>query len=586
MEIDPPTGHSRPSVRPDAEAILGQEQFPAPPTQPIRGRLIGQRLGEFALLSLIGVGGMAEVYRAEDTALGREVAVKVLPVELAFDDSYVGRFQREAHIVARLDHPHVIPIYAFGEAHGLLYLVMPLMPDSLHMHLREGRPMIFDEAARITLEVASALAAAHEAGIVHRDVKPENILLTTTGTALLSDFGLAREITVSPHTIPRPTLASSGFPVGTPYYMAPEQLRGEAIDQRADIYALGVVLYEMLTGALPFVGDTPYQIAAQALTREAPPPSQKNPAVWPALDQVVLTALAKDPNDRYPDAPAFVAALRQAMASKTPPIPGRGSRSSAPTLPSVLFGAVAVGQPQRARPSYLRLWAPLAGVAIIALLLVALGSGLGWLPGGNTGSLGARPGVSAPDVGSHSTSGDVGTPGAPTGVASPGAGSTVTPLVSATPGKHPGATPTTVPGATPTSIPGATPTATSIPGATPTPTTVASPLLTFSPTPWVLQSGGPGGKTCSGTQIITNTGNQTVGWSWQGPPQGNIQFQVNGGGNMPWPSDTSPGIAPQGQDVLSATTQCGRQPQSYTITVTDTLGYSYTFTFQVPQRAG
>jgi serine/threonine-protein kinase len=269
------------------------------------------------LVALLGTGGMAEVYRGRDLQSGQEMAVKVLPAHLAKDPGYVTRFRTEAQRVAVLDHGNVVPVTRFGEDRGLLYLVMPVLKESLRD--RMDREHILDQAvaARLAVQIAAALDAAHRQGLVHRDVKPENILLNEQGRALLTDFGIAREVDVLREPTGARTLAATGLPVGTPEYMAPEQLRGGAADQRVDVYALGAVLYEMLTGHVPHDADTPYEVAARVLTEKALPPTEYNPAIWPELEEVVLGALAPDPNDRYPDMRSFAGALRRAVMART-----------------------------------------------------------------------------------------------------------------------------------------------------------------------------------------------------------------------------------------------------------------------------
>jgi len=259
------------------------------------GPLTGRVLGHYRLGMLLGTGGMAEVYRARDLHLRREVAVKVLPATLAADPAYVERFRSEANRVATLRHPNIVPVYEFDEQDGLLYLVMPLVPGSLRDSLvREGRLRTADAVA-VAIQVAAALEAAHAQGIVHRDVKPENVLLDADGHALLTDFGIARELAFLRRSGAVQTLAATGLPVGTPEYMAPEQLRNGPIDQRADVYALGAVLYELLTGSAPHEAATPYEVAALALTAPITPPGTRNGRIWPALDATVMTALAADP---------------------------------------------------------------------------------------------------------------------------------------------------------------------------------------------------------------------------------------------------------------------------------------------------
>jgi len=281
-----------------------------------RGGLVGRRLGNYQLRKLLGAGGMADVYRADDLTLTREVAVKVLFGPLAADPGYVARFRDEARRVAALLHPHLVPVYTYGEeaidGQRLLYLVMPLLHESLRDRLeREGR-LPYIAAVQLALQVAQGLGAAHAMGLVHRDVKPENVLLDAEGHALLGDFGIARALGATPRRIA--TLAGTGLPVGTPEYMAPEQLRGGDVDQRADLYALGAVLYELLTGVTPFTGETPYDVAAKVLSAPLVPPSVQILGIPAALERVVLTAMAREPADRYTTAADMEQALRQALA--------------------------------------------------------------------------------------------------------------------------------------------------------------------------------------------------------------------------------------------------------------------------------
>jgi hypothetical protein len=282
------------------------------------GTLVGSTLGGYWLVALLGAGGMAEVYRGVDPRQGREVAVKVLPLTLAADPGYVARFRDEARRVAALNHPNVVPVFRYGEERGLLYLVMPVLTESLRDRMDRQRRLEPAAAAQIAIQIAGALDAAHQHGLVHRDVKPENILLTPDGRALLTDFGIAREVDALRDATMSRTLAATGLPVGTPEYMAPEQLRGGSADQRVDIYGLGAVLYEMLTGRVPHDADTPYEVAARVLNDRVLPPSEYNPAIWPALEDVVLGALARDADDRYPDTRSFARALDRAVARHTP----------------------------------------------------------------------------------------------------------------------------------------------------------------------------------------------------------------------------------------------------------------------------
>ena len=261
---------------------------------------------------------MAEVYRAHpltrltNRPTARLVAVKVLPESLAQDEGYIRRFREEVARVRKVENPNIVPVLDAGEDNGLLYLVMPLLKDSLRDRLsRMGKPPI-PVAVRIARQIASALNAAHARSVVHRDVKPENILLNSNGDAFLTDFGIARDLT------PRQggtlyTLSASGLPVGTPEYMPPEQLLGQHIDQRTDIYALGVVLYELLTEKVPFGAENPYQVAAMVVKERLIPPRELNPAVPVALDEAVVWALQRNPADRFVNMRQFDHALKQAM---------------------------------------------------------------------------------------------------------------------------------------------------------------------------------------------------------------------------------------------------------------------------------
>jgi hypothetical protein len=332
------------------------------------GSLTGQTLDNYLLRGLLGIGGMAEVYDAIDLTLDREVAIKVLPASLATDEHYVRHFWTEAKQVAALNHPHIVPIYGFGEERGLFYHVMPLLQGSLRDRLQHESRLAPEEAVRLTRQVASALEAAHALGLVHRDVKPENILLDANGDALLTDFGIAREVAVLKQQGGARTLARTGLPVGTPEYMAPEQLRGESTDQRADVYGLGAVLYELLVGTPPFQADTPYAIAAQVLMAPLAPPSTYNGAIWHALEQVVLKALARDADERYPDVQHFSAALELAL-DRTDAV------GTAPTLPTLLplrlsTGVVGVVAQLRGRPAR-----QMVALALAVLLLAGATSG-------------------------------------------------------------------------------------------------------------------------------------------------------------------------------------------------------------------
>jgi serine/threonine protein kinase len=262
---------------------------------------------------------MAEVYQAEDLVLQREVAVKVLTTPVTDDAGNADRFRAEAHRLASLSHPHLVPVYDFAEAElqgqRLLFLVMPLLHESLRdLRRREGK-LPAAAACRLMLQVADGLEAVHQSGIIHRDVKPGNILLDMDGYPLLADFGIACELGAVSSS---KTVNQNDLVVGTPDYMAPEQLCGDCIDQRVDVYALGAVLYELLTGRPPFVGATAHDVAIHALYAPLIPPSEFASDVDPDVEHVVLTALARDPAERFATAGGFALALRNtALARQT-----------------------------------------------------------------------------------------------------------------------------------------------------------------------------------------------------------------------------------------------------------------------------
>jgi len=278
--------------------------------------LEGTTLGPYEIVALLGAGGMGQVYRARDPRLERDVAIKVLTEALSKEPGYLERFQREARAVAKLNHPNIVPVYDFGEQGNFTYLVMPLIPGgTLRDYLAQRRRLPLAEAISITDQVASALQYAHERGLVHRDVKPANILLSPEGRALLSDFGIVR--LVEKGDASGATLTHLGTFVGSPEYAAPEMVTGAAVDLRVDLYALGVVLFQLLTGQLPFSGATPMALLMMQTQQPPPAPRSLNPEIPPAVEAVVLKLLAKRPEDRYQTAAEVVAALRAAITTPT-----------------------------------------------------------------------------------------------------------------------------------------------------------------------------------------------------------------------------------------------------------------------------
>ena len=290
----------------------------------------GARLGPFEVVGLIGAGGMGEVYRARDTRLDRMVALKVLPPEFASDPTLRARFEREAHAISALQHPHICTLHDVGEANGQAYLVMEhINGDTLADRLKKG-PLPLPQALEMATQVAEALAAAHKQGIVHRDLKPGNVMLTRTGVKLL-DFGLARLGALEPPSdaaepTSTPTEAASltgrGATLGTLPYMAPEQVEGRSVDARADIWALGAIVYEAVAGARPFEGRSAASLAVAILAREPVPLSTRQPLTPPALDRLVRGCLAKSPEDRWDTAHDVAEELRwiaQTGPVRTPP---------------------------------------------------------------------------------------------------------------------------------------------------------------------------------------------------------------------------------------------------------------------------
>lgn len=271
--------------------------------------VIGKDVGRYRIIELIGEGGMAMVYKGHDSRLDREVAIKFIRmgiVEDAYAHDMLKRFDREARSLAKLSHPNIVKVYDYGEYENFPYLVMEYLAGGT-LRSQIGKTIQFDEAARLLVPITKALAYAHQQGIVHRDVKPTNILLSATGDPLLSDFGIAKLL----HTGEAMTLTGPGASVGTPEYTAPEQSTGKPVDHRADIYSLGVVFYELVTGEKPFTADTPVAVMVKHVLEPLPSPRKFISDLPEEVEKVILKALAKEPNDRYQTMKEFGAELER-----------------------------------------------------------------------------------------------------------------------------------------------------------------------------------------------------------------------------------------------------------------------------------
>ncbi|MCX7621077.1 MAG: protein kinase [Acidimicrobiales bacterium] len=275
------------------------------------GQLLG---GRYLLAKLIASGGMAEVWQAHDTVLARPVAVKILHPHLAADATFLGRFRAEAVAAARLHHPSIVAIFDTCSDNGIEAIVMELVRGrNLRQYLDEAGPLDANRVVDIGADVADALAAAHRAGLVHRDIKPANILLTEDGRVMVTDFGIAK-------VRDDPDRTETGTMLGSVKYLSPEQVEGAPVDGRTDIYALGIVLYEALTGRAPFVADSQAATALARLHSLPPRPRQLRPSLSPALDEVVMRAIARNPNDRFPNAGEFRAALLATRVAQIQPV--------------------------------------------------------------------------------------------------------------------------------------------------------------------------------------------------------------------------------------------------------------------------
>src|SRR6476660_540829 len=276
--------------------------------------MIGSTLGNYKILEKLGEGGQGTVYRAIDSKLGRTVVIKVLPAELTLKEGNLKRFEREARLASTLDHPNICTIFDLNQINGIHFISMQYIEGRNVRQLVNGRPLSLESALSITLQTADALAAAHARGIIHRDIKAGNVMVTPSGQVKILDFGLAKlldEEAARTSGIHHTELTEVGIPYGTATYAAPEQARGDRVDARAVIFSTGVLLYEMLTGTWPFQGQTAIEVRHAVLHENPVPISQVRPGQVPArLQQVLDKALAKDPKHRYQKITQFADDLR------------------------------------------------------------------------------------------------------------------------------------------------------------------------------------------------------------------------------------------------------------------------------------
>ncbi len=482
--------------------------------------MIGTRLGAYELIEEVGKGGMATVFRAYQPNVGRYVAVKVIHRSIAADQQGLERFQREARLVARLEHPHLLPIYDYDGAHDPPYIVMRYLESGTLKDVLERGKLPSDEVAYMVRQIAAALDYAHRQNVVHRDIKPSNIMIDADGNVFLTDFGIARM------TEGGQGLTQTGYTVGTPGYMSPEQGIGGDVDGRADIYSLGVMVFEMITGRLPYSADTPMAVILKHLNEPIPTASEVDPTVSSEVDAVLAKSLAKSPTDRYQSAAAFASALATALNADVNTTPTmlrqaaqqtinvlvekreenkdeinatmakfaaeRGSRKpdaddDTPTMrtPSSPVPAPGISEPASPIRQGVRLPIWLLGIgAVVIIAVVAL---LALSGGGNDADMTetaiaigllqthtAEPGIVPSDrptqAGATRTAADTNAP-VVTDTTAPTLTATATP------------TDTDTPTPTKTNTPTTTPTATNTPSNTPTPTFTNTPTATNTPTP-------------------------------------------------------------------------------------------------------
>jgi eukaryotic-like serine/threonine-protein kinase len=354
------------------------------------GELIADR---YELEELVGSGGMSSVYRAHDSLLERHVALKVMHEQLLSEGDHVERFRREARLAAQLSHPNIVTVIDRGEQEGRQFIVFEYVEgENLKALIEREAPLSERHAIELALQIADGLAFAHANGLVHRDVKPQNVLLTVDGRAKVTDFGIARSTDV------HRGLTQTGTVMGTSDYISPEQARGGPVDACSDIYALGAVLYELLTGEVPFPGDSFVAVALRHINEPPPSVRQRRPELSPRLDAAIRKAMAKDPDDRFPSMEAFASELRAALAEPDGASVGPSDRTLIVPGPRRRLRRRRPRAPME-RPSIWPLILLLAGLAVLAGIFAAVFAFTG-SPTDFTG-LAKKAGVAGGGSGSH-----------------------------------------------------------------------------------------------------------------------------------------------------------------------------------------